>query len=564
MKKLIQSKIDTLPDYLVHNLWHDMQASLSVAMISIPQAMAYASIVGLNPVYGLFTAIIPPVVYSFFGSSDHVVTGPTNTIALATGAVLISFRGQEIYPEYVFALAVLSGLLQLLLGLLNLGAIIHYISNAVLTGFLMGAACLIILNQSLPLLGLPEAGSSRTPAVIRHILLHSDQINLLTALIGALTIGLLIMLKRLWPHFPSAILLTAVAGLAANGFDLGQQGVILIKDLDQINNLTLRFHFPEIPWNRETIRTLLVGAGAVASLGLIEAGTIAKSISMKSGQKIDLSQEFIGQGIASAVGGFFQSFPATGSLTRSVINYKEGANTQVASAFSGLFVLLALLIFKPWIGYIPLVSLAGVVVVSALHLIDRQQISVTWQGRNTSKIVFLITFLGVLFLPLQHSIYLGTLSSILFFLYQSSKVKIGYLKLNEEDKFVEYSMRHFSGKEAEIRAITIEGDLHFAAAENLAEKLEKLITEEIDVIILRMRRVRLMASTGVIVLERLFKKAKATKTRLILSGLSAKTMAIIQDCGLADEIGSENIYPATNVPYESTRQALSESEKAPE
>lgn len=181
MKKLIQSKIDTLPDYLVHNLWHDMQASLSVAMISIPQAMAYASIVGLNPVYGLFTAIIPPVVYSFFGSSDHVVTGPTNTIALATGAVLISFRGQEIYPEYVFALAVLSGLLQLLLGLLNLGAIIHYISNAVLTGFLMGAACLIILNQSLPLLGLPEAGSSRTPAVIRHILLHSDQINLLTA-----------------------------------------------------------------------------------------------------------------------------------------------------------------------------------------------------------------------------------------------------------------------------------------------------------------------------------------------------------------------------------------------
>jgi anti-anti-sigma factor len=168
--------------------------------------------------------------------------------------------------------------------------------------------------------------------------------------------------------------------------------------------------------------------------------------------------------------------------------------------------------------------------------------------------------MGVLFLPLQYSIYLGTLSSILFFLYQSSKVNIGYLKLNGSDKFVEHSLNHFPADGSKIGVITIDGDLHFAAAENLAEKVEHLISEEIDVIIFRMRRVRLMASTGVTVLERLLKKAKSTNTRLILSGLSEESMVILQDCGLADEIGLKNIYPATEVPYESTRQALNETE----
>ena len=556
LTKKIRRTFYQFKGYLDQNLQKDAKASLSVAMIAIPQAMAYASIAGVNPIYGLYAAIIPPIFASFFGSSDHVVTGPTITTALITSAVLVPFMGQDNYPEYVFALAILSGMIRLVLGLLNLDYVIRYVSNAVVTGFLTGASLLIILNQTVTLLGIPAINNHKTPALLMHIFQSLDRINFLVLAIGLITVLSLFLLQRRWPKLPASLLVILITSIGVQLFNLDARGVTLIRDLGDLSQLGLHFHIPSIPWNVSTIQTLLVGAGAVALLDSLEALTIAKSIGLKSGQRIETSRELIGQGLASIAGGFFQSIPTSGSLTRSAINYEEGATSQVSSGLSGLFILSAFLFLKGWVGYIPLVSLAGVVVISALHLIDKHQLEITLQGRRTSQIVFATTFVAVLLLPLYLSIYLGTMISILIYLYQSSRVRLGYLKLNGDDKFVKKRFNQIPKNTPDSAIVDVEGDLYFAAAEDLADEIHRIMDSEIKVLILRMRRTRLVASTAITILEGIQNKADANGTKIVLSGVSDKTMTMLRDSGLADQIGDEHIFPATDIPYHATRRAL--------
>lgn len=563
-KQSIQKAIHHIRTYLDQRLQKDVRASLSVAMIAIPQAMAYASIAGVNPLYGLYAAIIPPLFASFFGSSDHVVTGPTITTALITSAVLVPFMGQENYPEYVFALAVLSGLIRLVLGLLKLDYVIRYVSNAVVTGFLTGASLLIVLNQTVTLLGVPPINNHQTSALLIHIFESVSQINILVFSIGLFTVLSLFWLQRRWPKLPASLLVILLTSTGVQAFNLDSMGVTQIRDLGDLSQLGLHFHIPSIPWNANTIQTLIVGAGAVALLDSLEALTIAKSIGLKSGQRIETSRELIGQGLASIAGGFFQSIPTSGSLTRSAINYEEGATSQVASGLSGLFILGAVLFFKTWVGYIPLVSLAGVVVISALHLIDKHQIEITLKGRRTSQIVFIVTFVAVLFLPLYLSIYLGTVISILIYLYQSSRVKLGYLKLNGDGKFVKKGFSEIPRNTPQSAIVDVEGDLYFAAAEDLADEIHSIMNSEIEVLVLRLRRTRLVASTAIRILEGIQNKAELNGTTIVLSGVSEKTLTMLRDAGLADQIGGENIFPATEVPYHATRQALRKAQSTAE
>ncbi|MFO8035938.1 MAG: SulP family inorganic anion transporter [Anaerolineales bacterium] len=552
----ITNTFDQLEQYLHQRLPKDVKASLSVAMIAIPQAMAYASIVGVSPIYGLYAAMIPPVVASFVGSSDHVVTGPTITTALITSAVLVPFIGQENYPEYVFALAILSGLMRVVMGLLNLDYIIRYVSNAVVTGFLTGASILIVLNQTVTLLGLPPVDSHQTHVLLIHLFENLNKINFIVLSMGLFAIISLFWLQRLWPKLPASLLVILLTSFAAQIFGLDTRGVTLIQDLGNLSQLGLRFHIPTFPLKDNIIQTLLIGAGAVALLDTLEDLTIAKSIGYMSGQRVDTSRELVGQGLASIAGGFFQSLPPSGSLTRSAINYEEGATSRVANGLSGVFVFAAFLFIKRWVGYIPLVSLTGVVIISALHLIDRHQIEITLSGRNSSKIVFAATFTAVLFLPLYLSIYLGTILSILFYLYQSSRVKLGYLQLNKDGKFVKKGFHHIPQNTPETAVIDVEGDLYFAAAEDLADALHQIMNVEIEILVLRMRRTRLLASTAIRTLEAIQNKAASNGTTIVLCGVSEQTMAMLRDCGLAEQIGDEHIFPATEIPYASTRQAL--------
>jgi sulfate permease, SulP family len=272
-------------------------------------------------------------------------------------------------------------------------------------------------------------------------------------------------------------------------------GIRLVADLGIPENPLPAFFFPSFPMGE--VLPLASAAGAVALFGLVEAMSIAKALSLSSGQRIDPSRELIGQGLASMAGGFFQSIPSSGSPSRSAVNYNAGAKTKLSGAFSGLFVLLVLVLFARWTAYIPMPALAAVVIVSAYGLIDRRHIVLTWQARAASRIVLVTTFAATLLLPLHYAIYLGGLLSILIYLYESGHLELSYLTVNEDGYFVEHRLEDLYKNPPEIAIINIEGDLYFGAVSDLEAAMDRLLSAGIKVMILRIRRMRRMASTGV-------------------------------------------------------------------
>ena len=285
--------------YVRQELQADLVAALTVAMVAIPQGMSYAAIAGVNPIHGLYTAIVPAIVGALLGSSSHLITGPTNATALATAGVLLGFAGRPDYVELVFAVAVITGLVRLLLGLLQLGGIIRYVSSSVLTGFLAGAGVLIILNQLHTALGLARPVGASAGALLLDLLGRLHKLNPYVAATTCLSAAVLITGPRIQRRLPRALLAIFLAALWVQAAGWEARGVLLVKDLRSVTRAQFGFHVPDLPvrlWGE-----LLASSGAVALLSLVEAMSIANIIALASNERIKPSREFVGQGVASPV-----------------------------------------------------------------------------------------------------------------------------------------------------------------------------------------------------------------------------------------------------------------------
>ncbi len=536
----------------------DLLAGLTVTMIAVPQSMAYAQLAGMPPLFGLYAIIIPAVIGALAGSSAHLVTGPSNATALATAGVLAGFLALSGYPEYAFMMAILSGIIRLAMGLLGLGGIMRYVSNSVLTGLLAAVGTLIIINQMPTLLGIPRPASSDTLVVLGALVSGLDEINpyvLSTGLFSVLAMIFFRWLSRrtktLLPGPLLTIVLAAVLVLAAGWHE---RGVRIVSDLSPLESAGLRFHLPEVPLRE--IPGLLPGALALALFSLIEALNVAKSIGMSTGQRVEASREFIGQGLASLVGGFFQSFPTSGSPARTIVNYASGARTRLAAAFSGVFAWLALLVFAGWIGLIPNASLAGVLIVSATGVFNWQHIRLTWQSRGISGVVMGVTYLSALLLPLHLAIYAGVGLSILIYLYETSRLRMSYLTVDEHGYFVEHGLDSIPQIYPRVVVVNIEGPLYFGATEDLERQLIRIFHSDAKVIILRMRRVHLLASTGVTVLENILRQANTLGILVMFSGVTGEIETVLAHSGLANLLGPGRAFPATQTLFSATREAL--------
>lgn len=532
-----------------------------MAMVAVPQAMAYAAIAGVNPVYGLYTAVIPAIVGALLTSSNHLITGPTNAIALVTAEVLLPVAGRTDYIEFVFALAILSGLIMLLLGVLKLGGLIHYVSNSVLTGFLAGASVLIVVNQLGNLLGLERPAGERALGVVWFTTSHLHEANPYAFATGLFAVAVLLVGRRIHSKLPVALLALVLAGALVQVAGWDAHGVRLVDDMGSLSGASLlAFHVPDIP--SHDLQTILPSAGAVALLALVESLSVAKAIGLSTNQRVEASRECIAQGMACMVGGIFRCIPSAGSLSRSAVNYDSGAKTHNAGAFSGLFVLLAMLIFSRLIAYVPIPSLAGVVVVSAYHIVDYHHLKLTWQSRAVSRVVLIVTFIATLLLPLHIAIYLGALLSIGIYLYESSNVRLSYLTLNDSGQFVEHSLEDVLRDRPSIAVINVEGALYFGAVAALERHLSRVLEAGVEVVILRLRRMRLLASTGVTALEGLVRRANQQGVTLLVCGVTDDVAATLGASEINALFGDERTFGATEVLFESTRQALEHARQA--
>ncbi|HSV85111.1 MAG TPA: SulP family inorganic anion transporter [Levilinea sp.] len=546
-----------LLDYFRNKLRFDLIAGLTVAMIVIPQAMAYAPIAGVNPIYGLYTAIIPAIFGAIFGSSNFLVTGPTNPTALVTASVLLLFAGSEHYTEMVFLLAILAGVIKLALGVLRLGTIIRFVSNSVLTGFLTAAGVLIITGQIGHMVGI-SAGGANAFQILQRLASGIAGFNYQSALTGLLAAAIIISGARISRVAPWSLVAIIASGAWVQLAGWQAHGVRLVVDLGIPDKPLAGFFMPALA--AVDALPLVSAAGAVALFGLVEAMSIAKALSLSSGQRIDPSRELVGQGLASIAGGFFQCIPSSGSPSRSALNYNAGAKTRLAAAFSGLFVLLVLAVFARWTAFIPLPALAAVVILAARGLIDRRHIQLTWQSRAASRIVLVTTFAATLLLPLHYAIYLGGLLSILIYLYESGHLELSYLTVNEEGSFLERRLEDLYQDPPEIAMINIEGDLYFGAVSDLEAAMDRLLSAGIKVMILRIRRMRRLASTGVSALQWSVIAARRQGTEILICGAGPQALAVLESSGISALVGAENIFPGSDVLFRSTRQALARAQ----
>ncbi|MCA9987741.1 MAG: SulP family inorganic anion transporter, partial [Anaerolineales bacterium] len=490
----------TAKDYQRSDLRADLLASLTVAVIMLPQAIAYALIAELPPQTGLYAAIVATLVGALWGSSRHLHTGPTNTTSLVVLSTLLSLSVVPGTREYVAAAAVMAllvGFVRLLMGLVHMGIFVTFVADSVVTGFTAGAGVLIAVGQLKHLLRLDI---SSTPSLFQTLVEVSREIpnsHMPSLILGLATTAILLILKKFRPSWPSAFIAIAAAAAAVYLLGLNDQGVIVLGELPRglppVTDLGLV--------SLQTIREMGTGVLAVAIIGLIEATSISRTIAARSRQYLNNDQEFVGQGLANIATGLLSGYPCSGSLTRSVINYEAGSRTQLGAVFSAIWVALAMILLAPLAAFLPRTALAGIIVVTAYSMFNRKEIRNILRTSPGDTTIMIGTFVATLLLPLELAILTGVLIS--FGRYVANTSTPDVTAMLPDDSFEHFAYRPDRPTCPQLGAITISGSLYFGAAAHIETAIREHHQHNPDqkILLLRMHRVNHIDVSGLHILE---------------------------------------------------------------
>ena len=389
-----------------HSLRADAVAGLTGALLVLPQGIAYAAIAGLPPEYGLYCAIGPAVVAALFGSSLHLVSGPTAAISIVVFSALspLAAPGSPAYITLALTLGFMVGAVQLAIGLARLGRLAHYISHSVVVGFTSGAAFLICASQLKHFLGLTGTRATGFFDQLSEAFALLPQSDWHIAAVGATALGAALLCRRInraWPHM--------IVGMVASALLAAWFGHVPTVG-------ALPAALPRLSWpsfDPATWTRLAASGAVIAVLALTEAIAIARAVALRSGQKIDSNQEVIGQGLSNIAGSFLSGYPSSGSFTRSGLNFDAGARTPLAAVFASGFLVLLLALIAGWITYLPLAAMAGVLFLVAWGLIDRKEIAAIFKGPRHEQVVLAVTFCATLVVQLEYAVFIGIAVSLL-------------------------------------------------------------------------------------------------------------------------------------------------------
>jgi SulP family sulfate permease len=457
----------------------DFLAGLTGAVIVLPQGVAFATIAGLPPEYGLYTAMITPVIAALFGSSFHLVSGPTTAISIVVFSA-ISHHAEPGTAEFLsltLTLTFLAGVYQLAFGLARLGALVNFVSHTVVIGFTAGAAILIATSQMKHITGISiPKGESFFDTWI-DLFQHSGSINGYLIIIAFATLIVALLSKKLFPKSPNLLIGMVVGSLIALVFQNLTSGIKLVGEIPaQLPPLSM----PE--FSLVSIKMLAPEAFAVALLGLIEAVSISRAVATKSGQRIDANQEFIGQGMSNIVGSFFSSYAGSGSFTRSGINYEAGAKTPLSAIFAAIFLVIIVLLIAPLTAYLPIAAMGGVILLVAYNLIDFHHIKQSLTFSKTESSILLTTFFATLFLELEFAIYLGVLLSLVLFLAKTSTPNIPTLSIDDSPQSIHRKFTNIQKKPLkqcpQLRIIRIDMSVYFGSINHIQKRIANIVENE--------------------------------------------------------------------------------------
>jgi SulP family sulfate permease len=456
----------------------DFLAGLTGAVIVLPQGVAFATIAGLPPEYGLYTAMVTPIIAALFGSSYHLVSGPTTAISIVVFSA-VSHHAQVGTPEFVslaLTLTFLAGIYQLAFGIARLGSLVNFVSHTVVIGFTAGAAILIATSQLKHITGIyvPKGESFLHTWV--DIFAGILDTNIYLVVIALVTLGTAILVKKLVPKMPNLLFGMVAGSLVALVLQNFTSGIALVGEIPaQLPPLSK----PE--FSLATIRMLAPEAFAVALLGLIEAVSISRAVATRSNQRIDANQEFVGQGMSNIVGSFLSSYAGSGSFTRSGINYEAGAKTPLSAIFAALALMVIVLLIAPLMAYLPIAAMGGVILLVAYNLIDGHHIKQILRFSKSESAILLTTFFATLFLELEFAIYLGVLLSLILFLAKTTTPHIPTLTFDMtpegEKKLVNIDVKPLK-QCPQLKIIRIDMSVYFGSINHIQKRIARIADSE--------------------------------------------------------------------------------------
>jgi sulfate permease, SulP family len=516
----------------------DLVAGLTVAVILLPQAIAFALIAELPPAMGLYAAVVGAVIGALWGSSNQAHTGPTNAISLLVLSALITTASPGT-PEFLLAaglMAVMAGAFQLVMGLARLGMLVNFVSHSVIVGFASGAAVLIAINQLRHLVGL-ELDSHNVVQTFEATLSGIGQMHRPAAALGVGTIFLIILLRRLDRRLPGALISMTVASLVVFFLGLHESGVRVIGELPRSLPPLADLPFLDL----ELISALSAGALAVGAIGLVETTAISRAIAGQTGQRLDSNQEFVGQGLANIFSGFFSGYVVAGSFSRSAVNYEANARTPIAAIFSSVFMVIAMLLLAPLAAFLPRAALAGVLMVTAYNMIDQREIVRIWQGTRSDALIMLATFLGTLLLHIEFAVLTGILLSFAFYIMKTSVPRVHAVL--PDDEFNHFRHQPQKAECPQLGIVDILGDLYFGAVNHVEEAIHAYAEDhpEQRFLLLRMHSVQHCDFSGIHMLESVRHLYRDRGGDLYLARVREPVLRLLKSCGFYNELGADHI-----------------------
>ena len=452
----------------------DLIGGLTGALIVLPQGVAFATIAGLPPEFGLYAAMVPAVIAALFGSSWHLMTGPTTAISIAVFASVspLAEPGTAQYISLVLTLTFLTGIFQLIMGLARMGALVNFISHTVVIGFTAGAAFLIAASQVKHFLGLDMERGLGVHEILQQVGLQLDRINPYVTAVGIATLVSGVIMRKLAPrlYMIIAMVVGSLAALIINRYAGGES----ITHIETVGALAANLPPLSLPdFSLLAVGQVIFPALIVTMLALTEAVSISRAIAVKSGQHIDANQEFVGQGLSNLVGCFFSSYASSGSFNRSGVNYAAGSRTPLAAIFSSIFLILILAAVAPLAAYLPTAAMAGILFLVAYGLIDFDHIrSILHTSRQEAAVLF-VTFFGTI-LDLEKGIFSGITLSLALYLYRTSRPAMISVVPDPDPSSYYYVSAEDLPECPQYKMIRIHGSIFFGAVSHVQHVLKQV------------------------------------------------------------------------------------------
>ncbi|WP_456413336.1 SulP family inorganic anion transporter [Thiolapillus sp.] len=520
----------------------DLIAGITVALVLVPQSMAYAQLAGLPPYFGLYASFLPPMVAALFGSSRQLATGPVAVVSLLTAASLepLAAAGSEGFLAYAILLAIMIGIFQLVLGLLRLGVLVDFLSHPVVVGFTNAGAVIIATSQLSKLFGVTVEKAPRHYETVYNIIQEAtESTHLITFAFSVLSIAIIWGMKKYQPRLPGVLIAVVVCTLLSWMIGFEARGGAIVGAIPAgLPSMTI----PAFDW--EVVKQLIASTIVISLIGFMEAISIAKAMAARTRQRIDANQELVGQGLSNVVSGLFGGYAVSGSFSRSAVNIESGAVTGFSSIVTGTVVGITLLFLTPLLYHLPQATLAAVIIMAVINLVKIEPVKHAWKAEKHDGIVAVVTFVLTLVMAphLEQGIIIGVVLAMVLFIYRTMRPRIAIVSRYHDGTFRDVSVHPELDRCKKILMFRFDMSLYYANAGYFETKVLEMVADnpEIEYLILDAEGINTLDATGEEVLLHLSERLQKVGITIIVARMKKQFMDTLRKTGTLEKMGGDN------------------------